>query len=77
MLKYMKHDKHGFMPVYNDSDFERNKKYGWTECNMANEVTKVQIEEVADSPEEAYKKKFGKSPHHKMSLDTIIKKLEE
>ena len=30
-----------------------------------------------DSPEAVYERKFGKKPHHRMHLDTIIAAIEE
>lgn len=34
------------------------------------------VVEPADTPEAAYERKFGKKPHHRMSLGTILNKLE-
>jgi hypothetical protein len=65
----MSHPEHGRMPVYSDIEIEYNKKFGW----ILDEEKPVDVE----TPEEAYEKKFGKPPHHRLKLDTIIKRLEE
>ena len=84
MLIYMKHERHGRMPVYSYEEMKSNMEHGWVEDKEV-KVPKVQREtkdvsedsEEIETPEDAYFKKFGKKPHHKMKLDTIIKKLEE
>ena len=56
-----------------------NKKQNVSHETIADKVTYSTSEDSADyeTPEAAYEKKFGKPPHHKMKLETIIKKLEE
>lgn len=50
-----------------------------TAAPIAKEVLapKIQHKEPVDTPEAAYERKFGKAPHHKMKLQTIIDALED
>ena len=71
MQTYMTHKKLGGMLVYLD-DIPKRISEGWVEGELPSQP----VEEV-ETPEDAYEKKFGKKPHHRMSLDTIIAALEE
>ena len=71
MQTYMTHKKLGGMLVYLD-DIPKRISEGWVEGELP-----IQPVEEVETPEDAYEKKFGKKPHHRMSLDTIIAALEE
>ena len=77
---YMKHPKHGFTHALGQEVVE-NKKHGWIECDINEEIKKKIVPEViaeeVETPEGAYEKKFGKKPHHRMTQDNIIAALED
>lgn len=75
MVKYMKHPMHGRMPVYSDSEIAYNAKLGWSLEDQ--EVIETKVEEKQESIEDAYEKKFGRRPHHRMKQESIIAALEE
>lgn len=78
MQTYMSHPKLGGMLVYLD-DIEQKQKDGWIIDKKPEKVVSRETIEVEtiETPEVAYEKKFGKPPHHKMKLDSIIAALEK
>lgn len=45
--------------------------------NVAKAATNVALSAEVDTPEDAYERKFGKAPHHRMKLESIIAALED
>lgn len=59
------------------TDYVRQEKEGREEGKEVNDETMSIDDRVYLEAVEEYRNKFGKSPHHKMKTETILRKLEE
>jgi hypothetical protein len=72
----MYHPNHGWTHV-SDGNIEEHRKHGWVNDDPKYYKKDIVKEpEKVETPEEAYEKKFGKPPHHRMKLESIIEALE-
>ena len=87
MVIYLKHDRHGTKVACSDAEAKADEKNGWVRYTVAGredqtcallEKTKDAVTPSVVSREELagqYEVKFGKKPHHRMSLATIQSQL--
>lgn len=60
------------MAVYSERDLVYMETRGWKEVNTKVDFTP----KPTPSIEEQYIAKFGKAPHHRMKVETILEKLK-
>jgi len=78
MIERLTHPRHGVKYVYHDNELIADLKAGWVREDEA----QVEAPEITTDPEvideetiELYVLKFGKKPHHRMKLETILAEL--
>ena len=87
MVIYLKHEKHGTKVACSDAEAKADEKNGWTRYTVAGrkdetsqplKEEKLEVTPSVVSREELagqYEVKFGKKPHHRMSLATMQSQL--
>lgn len=73
---YQIHPAHGYHMAENTIEAQSNEKYGWktvTEEEFYNRGSeKVGFTAEEEDIKRKYEEKYGKPPHHKMKIETII-----
>lgn len=72
---YMQHPIHGNKVATMEEEAAADEENGWVRCSPASpdeDETLDELEQVRDKWAEV----FGKRPHHKKSLDTLLDELE-
>lgn len=83
MIVRLKHEQHGYTHVYDPNALEFHKSQGWRECDD----TVSRIHKAADAAlndadarkrlSDEFHRKFGKKPHHKLSIDKLREAVKE
>lgn len=74
MIVRLKHEKHGIKYVYHEGELASDLKLGWTVDEEPLPVV-TEEEEIDQATIDLYQSKFGKKPHHRMKLETILAEL--
>ena len=80
---YMRHDVHGTKVACSDDEAKADEKNGWKRYEVGTLLTpeKVEAQNVASLPDvdllrARYQEKFGRKPHHKLSVESLQRELQ-